>query len=162
MRIQEAITKAIEGGYITDQLDDPSRLVQAQYFLETSFWEALARALGWEGDCSSGSSLQGLDKPWAMVTKSGNERPSSLGGSHGEQGNTCDLLLVQVLPDESRGPTGRITFNDLVRGHDQVDAEVVPGLRKCCINDLQRVDGRHDHGARADQPGLLEQRDLDV
>ena len=50
MRIQEAITKAIEGGYITDQLDDPSRLVQAQYFLETSFWEALARALGWEGD----------------------------------------------------------------------------------------------------------------
>jgi hypothetical protein len=63
-----------------------------------------------------------------MVTKSGNERPSSLGGSHSEHGNACDLLPVQVLPDESRGATGRITFNDLVGGDDQVDAEVVPGF----------------------------------
>src|SRR5205823_7196795 len=55
MRIQEAITKAIEGGYTTEHLDDPSRLVQAQYFLETSFWEALVRALGVEGD---GESIQ--------------------------------------------------------------------------------------------------------
>jgi hypothetical protein len=50
MLIQEAIIKAREGGYITEHLDDPSRLVQAQYFLETSFWEALVRALGMEGD----------------------------------------------------------------------------------------------------------------
>ena len=50
MRIQEAMTKAREGGYTTKQLDNPSRLVQAHYFLETSFWEALVRALGWEGD----------------------------------------------------------------------------------------------------------------
>ena len=50
MRIQEAITKAREGGYTTEHLDDPSPLVQAQYFLETSFWEALVRALGVEGD----------------------------------------------------------------------------------------------------------------
>ena len=50
MTIQEAIHKAIEGGYITDQLDDPSRLVQAQYFLDTSFWEALGRTLGWKGN----------------------------------------------------------------------------------------------------------------
>ena len=50
MRIQEAITKAREGGYTTEHLDDPSRLVQAQYFLETTFWEALVRALGGEGD----------------------------------------------------------------------------------------------------------------
>ena len=51
MTIQEAITKAREGGYTTEHLDDPSRLVQAHYFLETSFWEALVRALGVEGDC---------------------------------------------------------------------------------------------------------------
>ena len=50
MRIQEVITKAREGGYTTEHLDDPSRLVQAQYFLETTFWEALVRALGVEGD----------------------------------------------------------------------------------------------------------------
>ena len=30
MLIQEAITKAIEGGYTTEHLEDPSRLVQAQ------------------------------------------------------------------------------------------------------------------------------------
>ena len=63
-----------------------------------------------------------------MVTKSGNERQSSLGGSHGEHGNACDLLRVQVVPDESGGPTGRITFNDLVWGNDQIDAEVMPGF----------------------------------
>ena len=50
MLIQEAITKAREGGYTTEQFEDPSRLVQAQYFLETTFWEALVRALGVEGD----------------------------------------------------------------------------------------------------------------
>ena len=50
MLIHEAITKAIEGGYTTEHLADASPLVQAHYFLETSFWEALVRALGWEGD----------------------------------------------------------------------------------------------------------------
>src|SRR5439155_23228432 len=53
MRIQEVITKAREGGYTTEHLDDPSRLVQAQYFLDTTFWEALGRTLGWEGDFES-------------------------------------------------------------------------------------------------------------
>src|SRR6266496_3316858 len=51
MIIQEAIHKAIEGGYPTERLEDPSVPVQAQYFLETTFWEALIRALGMEGDC---------------------------------------------------------------------------------------------------------------
>jgi hypothetical protein len=64
------------------------------------------QALGWEDDCTSGSSLHGLDEPWAMVTKSGYERPSSLGDSHGEHGNACDLLPVQVLPDESQRGDG--------------------------------------------------------
>src|SRR5207249_4841241 len=86
------------------------------------------QAPGWQGNCSPGSSLQGLNEPWAMVTKSGNERPSPLRGSRGEHGNACDLLPVQVLPDESRGATGRIAFNDLVGGHDQVDAEVTTQL----------------------------------
>jgi hypothetical protein len=63
-----------------------------------------------------------------MVTKSGNERPSLLRGSRGEHGNARDLVPVQVLPEESRGAAGRITFNDLVGGDDQVDAEVVPGF----------------------------------
>src|SRR5437879_13518707 len=95
--------------------------------LKRDSFHSTGQALGREGDCSSGSSLQGLDEPWAMVPKSGNERPSSLGGSRGEHGNACDLLPVQVLPDESRGATGRITFDDLVGGDDQADDEVVPG-----------------------------------
>jgi len=50
MTIQEAINKAIEGGYPTERITDLSVPVQAQCFLETTFWEALGRALGIEGD----------------------------------------------------------------------------------------------------------------
>src|SRR5262245_50782967 len=50
MTPQEAIAKAIEGGYPKERVADLSLRVQAQCFLETSFWEALIRALGVEGD----------------------------------------------------------------------------------------------------------------
>src|SRR5438105_13643273 len=50
MTIQEAIDKAIEGGYPKERIADLAVHVQAQYFLETTFWEALVRALGVEGD----------------------------------------------------------------------------------------------------------------
>jgi hypothetical protein len=50
MTIQEAIDKAIEGGYPKERLDNLSVPVQAPCFLETTFWEALVRALGVEGD----------------------------------------------------------------------------------------------------------------
>jgi hypothetical protein len=50
MTIQEAIDKAIEGGYPKERVADLSLHGQAQYFLETTFWEALVRALGVEGD----------------------------------------------------------------------------------------------------------------
>jgi hypothetical protein len=50
MTIQEAIAKAIEGGYPKERLDNLAVPVQAQCFLETTFWEALVRALGVEGD----------------------------------------------------------------------------------------------------------------
>ena len=55
MTIQEAIDKAIEGGYPKECIADLALHVQAQYFLETTFWEALVRALGVEGD---GESIQ--------------------------------------------------------------------------------------------------------
>jgi hypothetical protein len=50
MTIQEAINKAIEGGYPQERIADLSVAVQARCFLETTFWEALVRALGIEGD----------------------------------------------------------------------------------------------------------------
>jgi hypothetical protein len=50
MTMQEAINKAIEGGYPKERVEDRAVHVQAQYFLEIPFWEALARALGIEGD----------------------------------------------------------------------------------------------------------------
>ena len=51
MTIQEAINKAIEGGYPKERIADLAVHVQAQYCLETTFWEAWVRALGVEGDC---------------------------------------------------------------------------------------------------------------
>ena len=60
MLIQEAIEKAIEGGYTRYQLNDPSWPLPEQYFLDTSFWEALGRTLGWEGDCEDIDDMQGL------------------------------------------------------------------------------------------------------
>jgi hypothetical protein len=50
MTIQEAIDKAIEGGYPTQRVEDLALPVPAQYFLESTFWEALVRALGVEGE----------------------------------------------------------------------------------------------------------------
>lgn len=50
MTIQEAINKAREGGYPKERMEDLSVHVQAHYFLESTFWEALVRALGVEGD----------------------------------------------------------------------------------------------------------------
>jgi hypothetical protein len=50
MTIQEAINKALEGGYPIERIADRSVPEQAQCFLETTFWEALGRALGIEGD----------------------------------------------------------------------------------------------------------------
>ena len=50
MTIQEAINKAIEGGYPKKRVADLSLHVQAQYFLESTIWEALIRALGVEGN----------------------------------------------------------------------------------------------------------------
>ena len=50
MTIQEAIDKAIEGGYPKERVVDVSLHGQAQYFLESAFWEALVRACGIEGD----------------------------------------------------------------------------------------------------------------
>ena len=50
MTIQEAIDKAIEGGYPKQRVEDLALHVQAEYFLETTIWEALVRALGVEGD----------------------------------------------------------------------------------------------------------------
>jgi|KBSSwiStaDraftv2_1062776.scaffolds.fasta_scaffold386640_2 hypothetical protein len=50
MTIQEAMAKAIEGGYPQQRVADLSLHVQEQCFLESTFWEALVRALGIEGD----------------------------------------------------------------------------------------------------------------
>ena len=50
MTIQEAINKAIAGGYPKERLVELAVPVQAHGFRETAFWEALVRALGVEGD----------------------------------------------------------------------------------------------------------------
>ncbi len=47
MTIQAAIEKAIEGGDPKQGVEDLAVHVQAQYFLETTFWETLVRARTW-------------------------------------------------------------------------------------------------------------------
>jgi hypothetical protein len=48
MTTQEAIAKAIEGGYTAYKPQGPSWPIPEQYFLDTSFWEALGRTLEWK------------------------------------------------------------------------------------------------------------------
>jgi len=50
MTSQEAIAKAIEGGYTAYKLTDPAWPRPEQYFLDTAFWEALGRTLEWQPD----------------------------------------------------------------------------------------------------------------
>src|SRR5690242_3243706 len=81
------------------------------------------------------------------------------GGEHRYDG---DLRGGQVVPVQAGGASLRLALDDVVGGHDQIDAEVVLGLGYGLVDHLERVDGCHDHGAGADPPGLLEQRYLDV
>jgi von Willebrand factor type A C-terminal domain len=67
-----------------------------------------------------------------------------------------------VLPVKAAGSPWRAALDDLVRRDDQVDAEVMLGLWQGSADDLQRVHSRHDDGARADESGFLQERDLDI
>jgi hypothetical protein len=48
MTTQEAVARAIEGGYTAYNLKAPLEPRLEQYLLDTSFWEALGRALEWQ------------------------------------------------------------------------------------------------------------------
>ena len=50
MTTQEAIHKAIEGGYPTQHMEALALYEQAESFLEATFWEALVRTMGVEGE----------------------------------------------------------------------------------------------------------------
>ena len=63
MTIQEAMHKAIEGGYPQYRLDNFSWSVQAQYFLDTSFWQALGKVLGWKTERYEYCRLCDINRP---------------------------------------------------------------------------------------------------
>ncbi len=53
MTIQEAITKAIEGGYITDYPNMDCNVWEEHHiFLDPLFWQSLGKAMEWEKGCS--------------------------------------------------------------------------------------------------------------
>src|SRR5262249_17054072 len=84
------------------------------------------------------------------------------GGPRGEHGDRGDLGGGQVVPVKAgRAPLG-FAFDHFVRRDDQVDAEVMLGLGHGIVDHLERVDGRRDHGAGADPPGVLAQGDRHV
>ena len=75
-------------------------------------------------------------------------------GAGGQGGDGGDLGRVEVLPEEPLWPPGAATGNHLLAGHNQVQAEVVGGLRQRLVQHLQRVDGSRQHGVAADQAGI--------
>ena len=58
MDIQEALEKARAGGYTPYPRQERSCEMPEQLLLDTSFWEALGRTMGWEGECED-LTLQG-------------------------------------------------------------------------------------------------------
>jgi hypothetical protein len=61
---------------------------------------------------------------------------SALGGEGFQHWNRCDLLLVQVFPEDPGRPSWLPAPDDLVRGGDEVDPEVVDGLGQRLIDHL--------------------------
>jgi hypothetical protein len=82
--------------------------------------------------------------------------------AHGEDRDGCDLVFRQVVPVEAARPSRWSALDHFVGGEDQVDTKVVLGLRQWLVDELHRVHSLHDDRCGADQPGLLEQCNLDV
>ena len=88
--------------------------------------------------------------------------PAAGRGPRGEDGDGGDLGRGEVVPVQAGRPPLGFACDDFAGGDDEVNAEVVLGFGHGLIDDLERVDCGDDHGAGADPPGFLEQRDLDV
>ncbi len=55
-----------------------------------------------------------------------------------------------MLGHYSPRPSGRSASDNLIRGDDEVDAEVVIGLGQLAVDDLELMYGRDDHGFAPD------------
>src|ERR1022692_2407261 len=65
-------------------------------------------------------------------------------------------------PSTGRWDAAGVRIRSLRSGDDQVDAEVVLGLRYRLGDDLEVVHCGHDDGGGADEADLVQQRDFDV
>ena len=63
MTIEETILKAIDGGYKGDKafLLGLPQYAQSQLWLDPAFWQALGKAMGWDGKASLGKEIIELD-----------------------------------------------------------------------------------------------------
>src|SRR3954451_1920127 len=80
----------------------------------------------------------------------------------GEDRDCRDGLVVEVLPHDARRSAPRIDVEDVVRRDNDVDAEVVSGLGQFRVEQLERMDGRHDGRRVVDQSRLDQQPELEV
>src|SRR6266487_3756183 len=87
---------------------------------------------------------------------------SSLVASDPEDRYLTHILGRQMLSDDPDRPSRWSAFDDLIRRHDHVNAEIVLGLGQAIVDHLQLMHRRHDRGIRPDQPGFGQQRNLDV
>jgi hypothetical protein len=67
-----------------------------------------------------------------------------------------------VAPENPGRAAARRRPQRLLGRDDEVDAEVVLGLRQLLVEQLERVDGGRDRGRVADEPGLDEEAELEV
>src|SRR5205085_5478844 len=73
-----------------------------------------------------------------------------------------DLLVAQVIPEDARRTRAAGRSEEVVRSHDEVDAEIVLRLGQLLLEHLERVDGGRDRRPGADEPGLDEEPELEV
>jgi hypothetical protein len=78
-------------------------------------------------------------------------RAAVAGGQEGDGGEVCG---VEVLPEDPGPPSGAAAADDLLAGHDRVQAEVMCDLWWLLVWYLQGVDGAGHHDAGPDQAGL--------
>src|ERR1700754_3119067 len=86
---------------------------------------------------------------WAALAPSAEDRDGSL------------VLGRQLVPHHA-GPWARWVVRDhSLWRHDQFDLEVMIGGREGFVEHLERVDGGSDDGVRPEDPGIVEEGDLE-
>jgi hypothetical protein len=79
-----------------------------------------------------------------------------------ENRNRAPVVRGTLVPENPSPGTRRVAGKDVARRDHEVDLEVVLGRGQRLVEHLQWMDRGSDARVRSEQPGILEQRDLQV